>query len=73
MKHIQFEIIANDYQQEELIALLDEYNPTGFEQTVEILKAYFEEKEFAQEEILKILEGYQYKRSEVDEQNWNAV
>jgi ribosomal protein L11 methyltransferase len=73
MKHIQLEIIANQFQQEELIALLDEYNPSGFEQTDELLKAYFEEKDFAQEEIVKILQGYQYNRAELEEQNWNAV
>ena len=32
MPHIQLNIIANEYQQEELIALLDDYAPTGFEQ-----------------------------------------
>lgn len=73
MKHIQLEIIANDYQQEELIALLDEYNPTGFEQTDEKLKAYFNEKDFVEGEILKVLEGYRYERTEVPEQNWNAL
>lgn len=73
MKHIQLEIVANDYQQEELIALLDEYNPTGFEQTDEKLKAYFNETDFVEEEILKVLKGYQYERTEVPEQNWNAL
>jgi ribosomal protein L11 methyltransferase len=73
MKHIQLEIIANDYQQEELIALLDEYNPTGFEQTDEKLKAYFNENDFVEEDIQKVLEGYRYERTEVPEQNWNAL
>lgn len=73
MKHIQLEIVANDYQQEELIALLDEYNPTGFEQTDEKLKAYFNETNFVEDEILKVLKGYQYERTEVPEQNWNAL
>lgn len=73
MKHVQIEIIANDYQQEELIALLDEFNPTGFEQTDEKLNAYFEAIDFDQDDILKVLEGYQFTISEVAEQNWNAV
>jgi ribosomal protein L11 methyltransferase len=73
MKHIQLEIIANPFQQEELIALLDDFNPSGFEQTDETLKAYFVEKEFVQGEIMKILEGYDCIKSEMEEQNWNAV
>jgi len=73
MKHIQLEIIANEYQQEELIALLDDYNPSGFEQTDETVKAYFAEDDFQQEPIQKILQGYDYSFSEVEEQNWNAV
>lgn len=73
MKHIQLEVIANPFQQEELIALLDDYSPTGFEQTEETLKAYFEETNFDEGEVLKILEGYQCKKTEVEEQNWNAV
>lgn len=73
MKHIQLEIIANEYQQEELIALLDDYNPSGFEQTEETLKAYFEENDFEQDPVIKIVEGYDYRFAEVEEQNWNAV
>jgi len=73
MKHIQLEIIANEYQQEELIALLDDYHPAGFEQTDEVVKAYFAEDAFQQEQIQKVLEGYDYTLSEVEEQNWNAV
>lgn len=73
MKHIQLEIIANPFQQEELIAFLDEYHPSGFEQTDEKLIAYFEETDFVQDEILKILEGYPYSKAELEEQNWNAV
>lgn len=73
MKHIELEIVANQLQQEELIALLDDYNPSGFEQTDETLKAYFEKNSFAQNEIFKILAGYQYKVTEVEEQNWNTL
>lgn len=73
MKHIQLEIIANEYQQEELIALLDSYNPSGFEQTDETLKAYFDESDFNAPEIFQVLKGYSYTKSEIEEQNWNAV
>lgn len=73
MKHIELEIIANQFQQEELIALLEDYNPTGFEQTDEMLKAYFEENNFAQDAISKVLEGYEYIKTYVEEQNWNSI
>lgn len=73
MKHIQLEIIANPHQQEELIALLDEHHPSGFEQTDETLNAYFEEQHFEKETVLPILEGYQYTSTEIEEQNWNAL
>lgn len=73
MKHIQLEIVANPFQQEELIALLDDYNPSGFEQTDETVKAYFEEGDFQQDSILKLVEGYDHTLSEIEEQNWNAV
>jgi ribosomal protein L11 methyltransferase len=73
MKHIKIEIVANEYQQEELIALFDEYSATGFEQTDEKLIAYFVEDGFVEDEVLNILEGYQYQTSEVEEQNWNAI
>jgi ribosomal protein L11 methyltransferase len=73
MKHIKLEIIANDYQQEELVAMFDDYNATGFEQTDEKLIAYFTMENYANEEIEKILEGYAYEFSEVEERNWNEV
>lgn len=71
MKHIKIEVIANDYQQEELIALLDEYHATGFEQTDEKLVAYFLDENFAKDEVEKILEGYSCSSTEVEEKNWN--
>lgn len=73
MKHIQLKITANQLQQEELIALLDDHDPSGFEQTDEALTAYFEEKNFAKDDVLKIVARYQYATSEVEEQNWNEV
>ena len=72
MKHIKIEIVSNEYQQEELVALFDDYSATGFEQTDDKLMAYFVEDGFVQDEVLKILEGYSYAISEIEEQNWNA-
>ena len=72
MKHIKIEVFGNEYQQEELIALLDEHNPTGFEQTDEKLLAYFEETGFEREAVLKLLESYPHQLTEVEEKNWNA-
>ena len=73
MKHIQLQIVANEYQQEELIALLDDYHPSGYEQTDETLKAYFEEDGFEKDAILQILSGYACTLGIIEEQNWNAV
>jgi ribosomal protein L11 methyltransferase len=71
MKHIKVEIIANENQQEELIALFDDYNATGFEQTDEKLIAYFDEEGYEKTEIEKVVEGYSFELSEVEEKNWN--
>lgn len=71
MKHIKIEIAATEIQQDELIALLDEYNTTGFEQTDSMLIAYFKEDSFVQPETIKVLEGYEFALSEVQERNWN--
>ena len=66
MKHIKIDVIANEYQQEELIALLDDYPVAGFEQTDEKLIAYFDEGDFEKEDIMRILDGYTYQLSDVD-------
>lgn len=70
MTHIKVEIKAAEYQQEALIAFLEDYRATGFEQTDETLVAWFEEG-FAKEEVLKILEGYSFQLTEVEGRNWN--
>ncbi len=71
MKHIKIEILANEHQQEELIALLDDYHAIGFEQTEEALIAFFAEDKFSEDDVLKIVEGYSYCVDEVEEKNWN--
>ncbi len=73
MTHIKIDIAAGEYQQEELIALLDEYHATGFEQNDESLIAYFREDDFKTDEVLTILDGYQYQLSKIEETNWNAA
>ena len=73
MKHIRIEIAASEYQQEELIALFDDYGATGFEQTDEKLLAYFLHDSFLEGEILKLVESYGHQITVVEEQNWNAV
>ena len=73
MRHLQLSIVANEYQQEELIALLNEFNPSGYEQHEEVLLAYFEEEGFNEQAIHPLLDGFDYKLSEMEEQNWNEV
>ncbi len=71
MKHIRIEITANEHQQEELIALLDDYGPTGFEQKDESMVVYFDANEFDAKGVQAIIGGFDYKTSEVEERNWN--
>lgn len=73
MNCIQFTIQANQYQQEELIALLSDYNPIGFEERATELVAYFEEDHFNETDIKKIINAYAFQQTTVEEQNWNAV
>lgn len=73
MRHLQLSIVANDYQQEELIALLNDFNPSGYEQHEDVLIAYFEEEGFNEGAVHPLLDGFDYKLTEVEEQNWNAV
>lgn len=62
---------AAEDRQEELVALLDDYGATGFEQTEEKLIAYFREADFIKDEVVQTLEGCEYEISEVEEKNWN--
>lgn len=73
MRHLQLTIVANDYQQEELIALLNDFNPSGYEQHEEVLIAYFEEEGFNEGAIHPLLDGFDYRLAEVEEQNWNEL
>lgn len=73
MRHLQLTIVANDYQQEELIALLNDFNPSGYEQHEEVLIAYFEEEGFNEAAIHPVLDGFDYRFGAVEEQNWNEL
>lgn len=71
MKHIKIEIVANEHQQEELIALLDDHHAAGFEQTDDKLVAYFDEARFDKENVLSILNAFPYSVDEIEARNWN--
>lgn len=73
MHHLQLTIVANEYQQEELIALLNDFQPTGYEQHEEVLIAYFDADNFNEEDIHPLLDGFQFRMVEVEEQNWNEL
>ena len=71
MSYIQLTVFANQYQQEELIALLSDYNPTGFEERENELVAYFNEGDYQEETIEKIVDGFDYQLGKVEQKNWN--
>lgn len=73
MPHIQLNIDADSAEQEKLVALLDDFGPSGFEQTDLMLKAYFDENGFQKSKVLALLDSYQYSLDIVEEQNWNAM
>ncbi|MDQ3848008.1 MAG: 50S ribosomal protein L11 methyltransferase, partial [Thermoproteota archaeon] len=70
---IQVSIKATEQQQEELIALLSDFNSTGFEQTSDKLIAYFNEADFCEEEIKKAIDQFNFSIQTVEEQNWNTI
>jgi ribosomal protein L11 methyltransferase len=71
MKYTKVEIIVNDASQDEIIAILDDYDPTGFEQQAETLVAYFRENSIASETLGNLLEGFSFSLSDLEERNWN--
>lgn len=73
MNHIQFNITANEKEQEELISFLSELGATGFEQNETQLIAYFEEGNFNSDEVHGVLKKFAFSTTTVAEQNWNAV
>ncbi|HEY0066225.1 MAG TPA: 50S ribosomal protein L11 methyltransferase [Flavisolibacter sp.] len=73
MQHIRFTIQATEERQEELIGLLYDLQPEGFEQTGQELIAYFNAENFNREEVEKLIGMQPYSTEVVEEQNWNAV
>jgi ribosomal protein L11 methyltransferase len=71
MPHIQLVITANEYQQEELIALLSDFEPEGFEQKEGELLAYFSGGLPVSPELEQLLEGYVHEWKTIEEKNWN--
>jgi ribosomal protein L11 methyltransferase len=71
MNSIRLDIIANEGQQEELIALLSDLPVNGFEETSDRLIAWFPEEGFDEKLAADILQGYDYQAETVNEKNWN--
>ncbi|MDQ3842529.1 MAG: 50S ribosomal protein L11 methyltransferase [Bacteroidota bacterium] len=71
--YIRVSIKATEQQQEELIALLSDFNPAGFEQTSDELIAYFNEADFYKEAIKRVIDQYPFNIKVVEEQNWNTL
>ncbi len=73
MNSIQISIEASEEQQEILISQLEDLEATGFEQTQAALIAYFPENNFNSYEVTRLLQGYAFRISTIEEQNWNRV
>lgn len=73
MQHIKLIIPANEERQEELIGLLYDLHPEGFEQTGQELIAYFDAANFNKEETRKLMGEQGYTTETVEERNWNEV
>lgn len=71
MQHIQFSIEANELQQEYLIGILSQFDATGFEQTPTHILAYFEENNFAVNDVKEALKDFKFQMQTFKEQNWN--
>ncbi|HEU4471453.1 MAG TPA: 50S ribosomal protein L11 methyltransferase [Flavisolibacter sp.] len=66
-------IRAAEPAQEILISQLAELGAEGFEQTEEVLLAYFPALDFKSYEVNELLKTYSFDTSTVEEQNWNEV
>ncbi|HWJ89935.1 MAG TPA: 50S ribosomal protein L11 methyltransferase [Flavisolibacter sp.] len=73
MATIQISIEANEAQQELLISALSDYGAEGFEQTADLLIAYFPEQNFNSYDVNEILKSFVAHSTTIEEQNWNAV
>lgn len=70
MNTIQIKIKATKEDQEILISKLEEFS-TGFEQTDEMLIAYFDELNFESYLIKQILAHYKFQIDTLEDRNWN--
>ena len=70
---IQLTIEANEHQQEELIALLNDFNPNGYEQNEHALIAYFPAEHYDSKAVETVLHGYDHSSKEVKQENWNKL
>ena len=73
MNHIQLSIEAKEEQQEILISELSELDAVGFEQSDEVLLAYFDEDNFQSNEVNKILIDFIFHLTTLTKKNWNEV
>ncbi len=69
--YVQITIAATEQQQEELIALLSDYETSGFEQHQNQLIAWFDKNGFSQADVEQILQPYSYDLKYIQEKNWN--
>lgn len=72
MNSIQISIEAREEQQEILISQLSDLGIDGFEQTDNILIAYFNENTFKNHEVNELLKGYYFTTKTIEERNWNV-
>jgi ribosomal protein L11 methyltransferase len=73
MDTIQVSIEAKGEEQEILVSELSELGATGFEQTEELLIAYFPELDFKSYEVQKAIGTYINHTMILKEENWNKV
>lgn len=66
--------VANDEQQEILLALLSEEGYDGFEETGNELNAYINEDAYNEEQLIQLIQpfGVEYSKEVIAPKNWNA-
>ena len=73
MNSIRISITAGEQEQDILISELSDLGALGFEQTDELLIAYFPELNFKSYEINEILKAHSFETGTIADQNWNEV
>lgn len=72
MNYIELRITASEAEQDLLIAELDALGASGFEQTGDVLLAFFDEGQFAVQEVHEVLKKFAVQQNTITEKNWNA-